>query len=229
MLNWDFCGLFFLMSEGATEISITGVGTIKAAVEQATVDAKQITEIKTRIEGQSATIDAVAKEAKDAKTLSERLEQKNKEAEEKLKTIDNTLEKASSVLKGVEAILQATRDYYSEAQLNMLGKLFPDGQVIFNTPISQALEGTFTMNGTSFTFKEDAASESKYRDVINKYPKFQFTYWNLASVLRNRNDPSWKGYVERAFEILEKTTLVAGHHAHHDLVLKQAKTLLVRL
>jgi Skp family chaperone for outer membrane proteins len=223
-----FVGIFLMLSDRATEVSITGVGTIKAAVEQATAGAKQIDDIRARIEAQSATIDMVAKEARDAKAVSESLNEKNKEAEGKLKTINETLQKASSSLKDVETVLSATREYYSEAQLNMTGKPFPDGDIVFNTPISQALEGTYQMNGNTVTFKDDMVSEEKYRNVIKSFPKFPFSYWYLAYTLRKRNDASWRGYAESAVEILEKTTLVAGHHANHDAVLKQARAFLTQ-
>ncbi|MBI4793682.1 MAG: hypothetical protein HY789_13350, partial [Deltaproteobacteria bacterium] len=58
-----FAGMFLTMNERATEITIEKVGTIKAAAHQATVDAKQIAEIKERILAQGATVDLVAKEA----------------------------------------------------------------------------------------------------------------------------------------------------------------------
>jgi len=223
-----FAGIFLIVSERATEISITGLGTIKAAVEQATVDAKQVAEIRTRIEAQSATIDMVAKEAKDAKAISEDLKEKNKEAEEKLKTLNETLQKASSSLNDVEIVLFANRDYYGVAILNMIGKPFSDGDLIYNTPISQALEGTYSINGDNVAFKDDAESEAKYRNVIKDFPKFPFSYWYLAHALRKRNDASWKGYAEQAVDILKKTTLVIGHHPNHDAVLKQVRAFLAQ-
>ncbi|MDA2933229.1 hypothetical protein MYX82_02685 [Acidobacteria bacterium AH-259-D05] len=64
-----FAGIVLMVLDRATEISIKGVGTIKAAVEQVSQDAKQIAEIRERIENQSATVNLVAREASEAKKL----------------------------------------------------------------------------------------------------------------------------------------------------------------
>lgn len=60
-------GMFFTLHDRAIEITFKGVGTIKAAAEQATIDANTIAEIKNRIEAQSATVDLVAQSASEAK------------------------------------------------------------------------------------------------------------------------------------------------------------------
>ncbi len=58
-----FVGIVFTMHDRAIEITFNKIGTIKAAAEQATADAKEIAEIKKRIEAQSATVDIVAQRA----------------------------------------------------------------------------------------------------------------------------------------------------------------------
>ena len=103
-----FSGIFFLVSDRATEVSVSGSGTIKAAVDRATSDAIQVAGLKARIEAQSATIDLVAKEAMEAKEVSESLKEKNRDAEEKLLTINSTLEKAAISLKGIQDVVDAT-------------------------------------------------------------------------------------------------------------------------
>ena len=91
------------------ELSIKGVGTIKMAAEQAKADAKTITELKNRIEAQSATVDLVADQATKAKQLSEELAEKNKIAEEKLATLDTAIVKAQESL----SILESASEYHS--------------------------------------------------------------------------------------------------------------------
>lgn len=59
-----FAGFALVLSDRITELSVKGVGTIRAAAEQASSDAKAISDIKTRIEAQSATVDLVADRAK---------------------------------------------------------------------------------------------------------------------------------------------------------------------
>lgn len=69
-----FVGIFFVVYERATEITITGVGTIKAAAKSAEGDAAAIAKVLTRVEAQSATIDLVAAKATEAEKLSKELD-----------------------------------------------------------------------------------------------------------------------------------------------------------
>ncbi len=94
-------GLVLTFHERAIEISLKGVGTIKAAAQQASVDAQQILDLRKRVETQSATVDLVAKEAADATKLTKDLKEKATEADFKLEKIDNTLKEASEKLKSI--------------------------------------------------------------------------------------------------------------------------------
>jgi hypothetical protein len=93
-----FAGIVLIFNERAVEITIEKVGTIKAVAEQAKVDAKTISDIRERIEGQAATVDAVAKQAADAKRISEEVQKKNQQADEKLKTIDEALKRGNEAI-----------------------------------------------------------------------------------------------------------------------------------
>ena len=100
-----FSGLCLILQERIIEITVKGIGTIKAASKQAVLDAGAIRRIKERIEGQSATIDLVAKQAEDAKKMSEEanllskeLITKNELAEKNLKNINITLKDANKIL-----------------------------------------------------------------------------------------------------------------------------------
>lgn len=65
-------GIFFTLYDRAIEITFKGIGTIKAAAKQAVIDAETISDLKKRIENQSATIDLVAQKATEAhKTILE--------------------------------------------------------------------------------------------------------------------------------------------------------------
>lgn len=86
-----FVGIFLLVQERATEITIKGVGTIKAAAEQASVDAQAIAEVRKRIEAQSSTVDLVAQQATKAQRLGEELSEKTRSAEKKLGDLDQAL------------------------------------------------------------------------------------------------------------------------------------------
>src|SRR5438874_12008634 len=61
-----FVGIFLIVSERSTEVSVQGVGSIKAAAAAVKEDSKDVAEIKKRVENQSASIDMVAAKATQA-------------------------------------------------------------------------------------------------------------------------------------------------------------------
>lgn len=62
-----FVGILLIVQHRRMELSVPYFGKLKAAADQADIDAKAISDIKNRIEGQSATVDLVAKDVADAK------------------------------------------------------------------------------------------------------------------------------------------------------------------
>lgn len=102
-----FAGLVMLLQDRITELTVKGVGTIKAASEQVLTDANTVADLKQRVENQSATIDMVAKEATKAKTISEEASEQNRIAEEKLLTLNESIKEASASL----AELNAAKDF----------------------------------------------------------------------------------------------------------------------
>lgn len=93
-----FSGLALILQDRITEFTVQGVGTIKAATQQVESDAKAVSDLKERVESQSATVDLVAKEASKAKALSREVADKNKRAEEKLAVLDDAIKKANETL-----------------------------------------------------------------------------------------------------------------------------------
>ena len=104
-----FVGMYFTVQDRAIEITIEKVGTIKAAAEQATVDAQAVADLRKRIEAQSATVDLVAQSATNAHNLIDDLSQKNREAETKI----GELEIAGSAIQETIAELQETAEFMS--------------------------------------------------------------------------------------------------------------------
>ncbi len=99
-------GIAILIGDRITEFSLKGVGTIKAAAHQATADANVVAELKTRVEGQSATVDLVAKEAAEAKQLVDDLSEKNSKAEEKLSQLDISINEGKIAVKELQLYTQ---------------------------------------------------------------------------------------------------------------------------
>jgi F0F1-type ATP synthase epsilon subunit len=103
-----FAGFGLIMQDRITELTFEGVGTIKAATEQAQSDADTITYLKGRVENQSVTVDLVAKEASKAKKISEEVAENNRRAEEKLYTLDEAITKANATLANLDATTEFT-------------------------------------------------------------------------------------------------------------------------
>ena len=101
-----FAGLAILLSDRITELSMKGIGTIKAAAEQASADANVVSELKKRVEDQSATVDLIAKEAADAKQLVNALSEKNSKAEEKLSQLDKSINDGNLAVKELQLYTQ---------------------------------------------------------------------------------------------------------------------------
>jgi len=101
-----FGGVFLVLQGRVTEVTVKGIGTIKSAAEQASADANAISELKDRVEAQSATVDLIAKEAADAKQLVKDLSEKNSEAEEKLSQLDKSIKHGNLAVKELQLYTQ---------------------------------------------------------------------------------------------------------------------------
>src|SRR5260370_7791896 len=55
-----FAGVACLLMDRITELTLSGVGTIRAATDQVIADAKTVTDLKARVENQTATVDLIA-------------------------------------------------------------------------------------------------------------------------------------------------------------------------
>lgn len=106
-----FVGIYFMVQDRAIEITIEKVGTIKAAAEQATVDAQAVAKLRSRIEAQSSTVDLVAQSATKAHKLIEDLLLKNRTAEAKI----NELGSASSAVQETVSKLKETAEFMALA------------------------------------------------------------------------------------------------------------------
>ncbi|MBM4056405.1 MAG: hypothetical protein FJ264_17395 [Planctomycetes bacterium] len=98
------------------EITLPEGTTIKTTLQKATLDAKEISALKERVEAQSATIDLVAKSASEAKNLStdakslyEELSNKNKIADKELKNISNKILPLELKAKSLSTLIRKIR------------------------------------------------------------------------------------------------------------------------
>ncbi len=105
-LSAIFVGSFLVLEERVTVLTVRGIGTIKSAAEQASADANAISDLKARVEAQSATVNLVAKEAADAKQLVNDLSVKNSKAEEKLSQLDSSISDGNLAVKELRLYTQ---------------------------------------------------------------------------------------------------------------------------
>lgn len=76
-----FAGIFLVLQERVTELTVEGIGAIKSAAEKANTDANAISELRNRVEAQSATVDLIAQSASKARETAEKAEGVLKELE----------------------------------------------------------------------------------------------------------------------------------------------------
>ena len=93
----------FIFGDRITEVSLPGLGTIKTAAIKATADADVITELKKSSEDK---LEAVVKEAADAKQLVDALSEKNSKAEEKLSQLNKSINEGNLAVKELQLSTQ---------------------------------------------------------------------------------------------------------------------------
>ena len=107
------------------------------------------------------------------------------------------------------------KQYSYVAQLDRFGNIVQgDSGVGLSTGISNILSGT-----QGNPYKCDEKSQEKYKQVINKEPKFPFTYYALA-LCYEKDYNLKKDNFQKAFDIVRITTQVSGHNIQHDSLLQ---------
>lgn len=122
-------GIGILIQDRITELTLKGVGTIKAASAQAESDAKTITDIKEKMEHQSATVNLVANEATRARELSQQAAETTEEAKA-------TLEELKSITDFMALIVAAQTD--DRAAFDKLEEIANDKNNKFSSKALQA-------------------------------------------------------------------------------------------
>jgi hypothetical protein len=97
-------GYLLLIADRITEAKLPFLGTFKAKAEQALVDADTVTKLRERVEAQAATVDLVAKQATDAKKLSEEAGKRIEAADSKLSELDKTIDAGKQAQQRLEAL-----------------------------------------------------------------------------------------------------------------------------
>lgn len=164
-------GIAFLICDRITEFSLKGIGTIKAAANQATADANVVAELKTRVEGQSATVDLVAKEAADAKQLVNALSEKNSKAEEKLSQLDKSISAGNLAVKELQLYTQFNRIVLaaqndSRQAYEQLCLWSGDSSYPFQKEAEQTIQTIIDQHDSAMTISNTSISLSDGRNVL---------------------------------------------------------------
>jgi hypothetical protein len=88
--------------------------------------------------------EAIASAERELNTTKEQLAEARRDANE-----------AHNTLIRLAKIADAEREYHGVASLDLIGKPGPDGDIIFNTPISKSLEGAYVLHNNVPTYKKD--------------------------------------------------------------------------
>ena len=143
-------GGLLLLQERATKLTVSKLGSIEASAAKAESDAKAITDLRTRVESQSATVDLVAKDAADARHTVGVVEQRSSEATAKLIKLEHTINELETKVSAAQAevdfstvlirasrghresfdrlleIIKAPNDHRSQAALGVLTSIASD-------------------------------------------------------------------------------------------------------
>ena len=101
-------GFLLILKDKLVEVTLKDWLFIKTSAAEAMADAKTIADIKQQVLNQRATIDLVATDAQTAKNLSEEASNKVALAEQKLKELDDAIQKANDSLKTLDAATEFT-------------------------------------------------------------------------------------------------------------------------
>ena len=112
----------------------------------------------------------------------------------------------------------------------MSGKIGPGSGLRETSALSLTLERAYIsaeVEGKEKHFPRcDEEGTAAFLEAVKINPDFPFSHWGLAVCAEQAGDREWRRYAERAVTILEHTTQIAGHHAHHDVVLKDLTEML---
>lgn len=166
-----FAGIALLISDRITEFSMKGIGTMKAAVSQATADANVVGELKNRVEAQSATVDLIAKDAADAKQLVNALSEKNSKAEEKLSQLDKSINDGNLAVKELQiytlfnrVVLAAKND--SRKAYEQLLTWHADSSYPFQKDATQTIQTIIDQHNALMTITNTSLSLNDGRNIL---------------------------------------------------------------
>jgi hypothetical protein len=152
---------------------------------------------------------------------------------EALENISSEVRALRGLTSNLERELGGLKRYGNVAMLNgfgLSGKIGPGSGLKETSALSLALERAYIpreVEGKAKRFPRcDEEGTAAFLDAMKINPDYPFSHWGLAFCAEKAGDREWRRYAERAVTILEHTTRIAGHHPHHDVVLKELSEML---
>ncbi|OIN59965.1 hypothetical protein [Arsenicibacter rosenii] len=144
-----------------------------------------------------------------------------------LKKIDQyqyDIEERNKTIEQLKDDLVNVKDYTYYATRNHVGleRVYFGGDFTgFDNDLSSRMNLILYQKGSNFGVIRNPDLLPKINEVIEKYPKFPFSYWAKYFLERQYFPNSkWKECLKKCIDILEITTKIEGHHEDHDLLLK---------
>lgn len=211
-------GVLFAFHERVTEFVFPWGGSMKMR-EKAETDLAEISAIRQRVEAQGATVDLVAKDAREARKLTDEINLRSKEIEEKVKSANSSVEKASKTVEELEQLTVFTKTFIAaqtddRKAFDQLASWSQDKQYRFRAEAERAWAAVYDAHGSGFyttppapPWKPGATPEKlSFDEVVNIYR--DSIGWVKSSVLHyllNRQDFSKRKRVDIAMEAMRTT------------------------
>jgi uncharacterized protein YoxC len=142
-------------------------------------------------------------------------------------TEKEALSQLENKIKGIGNSVEEIKDYSEISKMDFSGSpynLAPPLQ--YSSTLIRMFEGCYEKKENAYYPRCGDEVEETYKKVIEKFPKFPFSYYGLALCLKDKGDKSWKTYAEKAINIFKKTTSIDGHNEQHDEALRRLQNLL---
>lgn len=196
-----FAGIALGIEERITKV-VSPFGQLTAATEKATADAQAISQLKERVENQSATVDLVATQAEKAKDMSQAATTQVTKAQQEIDTLNKVISEAGVTLKSLKEeeefrglIIAAQND--DRASYDRLAKISVDKESRFS---AAAIDAYRTITGAHNSSIYQSGFKGYWKQGIDpskfSFIEIQKIYHTTPSQIRpalleyiwNRND-----------------------------------------
>ena len=138
-----------------------------------------------------------------------------------LKDLQNSLAKKDIQINELETKMKAITDYSDIAELNMFGATFymPGGGSLITqsnnliTEMSKVFKFEKEEQRISLIQTNEALDAAK--KAIQIEPRFPFSYYAVAFILKGKGEENWVEYADKAINIYNYTTILKGCNSYH--------------